>query len=126
MTTKNLLLVFVALVALSPCNAFTLLKEDPICENVNACFEYCENFVDGITGSPSQECCDNLMILNGNVNDEDDGVRRYCSCIEDFSNNHDHPPYLHDCSSTSHGLACGPSGLSVLCSVRSTDSGRYR
>ncbi|KAM3395619.1 non-specific lipid-transfer protein 13 [Capsicum galapagoense] len=94
MTTKNLLLVFVALVVLSPCNAFTLLKEDPICENVNACFEYCENFVDGITGSPSQECCDNLMILNGNVNDEDDGVRRYCSCIEDFSNNHDHPPYL--------------------------------
>ncbi|XP_059284243.1 non-specific lipid-transfer protein 13-like [Lycium ferocissimum] len=97
MATKNLL-VFVALVVvvvLSPCNALIrVLEKDAICEDVNACFEYCENFVDGITGLPTRECCDNLMILNGKVKYEDDGVRRYCSCIVDFSNSHYHPPYL--------------------------------
>ncbi|KAL3364065.1 hypothetical protein AABB24_013020 [Solanum stoloniferum] len=95
MTTKSLLLIFVALiVVLSPCNAFRVYKKDPICEDVDACFASCEDFVDGITEYATWECCSNLMILNNNVKYDEDGVRRYCSCIEDFSNNHYHSPYL--------------------------------
>ncbi|KAK4714378.1 hypothetical protein R3W88_020285 [Solanum pinnatisectum] len=34
--------------------------------------------------------------MNDNVKREYDGVRRYCSCIVDFSNSHDHLPYLQE------------------------------
>ncbi|XP_060190341.1 non-specific lipid-transfer protein 13-like [Lycium barbarum] len=97
MTTKCLL-VFVALVLvvlISPCNAFRVLgPEDAICKNVNAYFEDCENFVDGKNSLPTRKCCNNLKILNGGVKYIKNGVRRFCSCIVDFSNSHDHPPYL--------------------------------
>ncbi|KAL3364064.1 hypothetical protein AABB24_013019, partial [Solanum stoloniferum] len=97
MTTKYLLLVFITLIVLvvlmSPCNA---CNKDPICKDVNARFKTCEKFVVGITSLPTLTCCNNLIIMNDNVKCEHDGVRRYCSCIVDFSNSHDHLPYLQE------------------------------
>lgn len=98
MTTKNLPLIFIALVlvllTISQCNAFKFLKEDEICENVNACAEYYDKFVDGIDGFPIAKCSDNLMMLTSNVRYKDDEVCRYCSCIEDFNTNCYHPSYF--------------------------------
>ncbi|KAF3629345.1 putative early nodulin-like protein 2-like, partial [Capsicum annuum] len=94
MTTKYLL-VYVALVLvvlISPCSAC----KDEVCEYVNAHFEPCEKFVAGFTSCPTYKCCNNLIILNDSVKKENDGVRKYCSCIVNFSNSHDHPPYLQD------------------------------
>ncbi|CAN4103301.1 unnamed protein product [Withania somnifera] len=61
---------------------------------MDACFVYCEVYVDGTAANPTRECCDNLLILNGRVKYIDNGVPRYCYCIEDFSNSHVHPPYF--------------------------------
>ncbi|XP_060188711.1 protein ARABIDOPSIS THALIANA ANTHER 7-like [Lycium barbarum] len=95
MAAKKNILVFVAVVLMvvlisTPCYA----SKDEICKDVDACFEYCEVYVEGITPNPTRECCDNLLILNGRVKYIDNGVRRYCYCIEDFSHSHYHPPYL--------------------------------
>ncbi|MCE3216264.1 hypothetical protein HAX54_005779 [Datura stramonium] len=94
---KKVPLAFVAIVLIfSPCYYASrfLLLEDPICNEVDACFSYCEVYVDGTAANPTRECCDNLLILNGRVKYIDNGVRRYCYCIEGFSNSHYHPPYL--------------------------------
>lgn len=101
MAAKKLLAIIVVFFALllviqRPSNAFKILEEDPICEEVNDCFEYCEDFIDGMARYVTRECCDNLLILNGRVKYVDNGVSRYCYCIEDFSNSHYHPPYLQN------------------------------
>lgn len=97
MTTKYLLafvtLIIVLVILINPCNA---CNKDPICKDVNSRFKTCEIFVVGITPFPSHTCCNNLIIMNDNVKCEYDGVRRYCSCIVNFSNSHDHLPYLQD------------------------------
>lgn len=93
MATKYLLVfvTFIMLIVLIiPCNAC----EDALCEKVNAYFACCEKFVVGRTSHPTSTCCNNLKVLNHNVKYDNDGVRRYCSCIVNFSNSHDHPPYL--------------------------------
>lgn len=100
MAAKKLLALVIAVFAFllaiqRPNNAFKIL-DDPICEEVNDCFEYCEDFIDGIARYATRECCDNLLILNGRVKYVDNGVSRYCYCIEDFSNSHYHPPYLQN------------------------------
>ncbi|XP_049413874.1 protein ARABIDOPSIS THALIANA ANTHER 7-like [Solanum stenotomum] len=97
MSAKKNQLAFVAivLITISPYyNASKIFHEDAICDEVDACFAYCEVYVDGIAANPTRECCDNLLILNGRVKYIDNGVRKYCYCIEDFSNSHYHRPYL--------------------------------
>lgn len=97
MKAKKNLLVYVTIVLIISPYYYThskILHEDAICDEVDACFSYCEVYVDGISANPTRECCDNLLILNGRVKYIDNGVRRYCYCIEGFSNSHYHHPYL--------------------------------
>ncbi|KAM3395622.1 hypothetical protein P3S68_004628 [Capsicum galapagoense] len=96
MAAKKHLILFIAIVQIiNPCYyASKIFSKDAICNEVDACFAYCEAYIEGIGANPTHECCDNLLILNGRVKYIDNGVRRYCYCIEGFSNSHYHPHYL--------------------------------
>ncbi|KAM3301857.1 non-specific lipid-transfer protein 13 [Capsicum chacoense] len=86
------LLVFVAivLIILSPCY---ISRDAQVCEYVAYCFAYCEDYVDGTVEKLTRECCNMLVALNKSVKYHADGPRRYCYCIEEFSNSHYHPHY---------------------------------
>ncbi|KAF3629349.1 putative 26S proteasome non-ATPase regulatory subunit 2 1A-like [Capsicum annuum] len=95
MAAKTNLLFFVIIVLIiHPCFTSKIHYEDEVCYEVADCFAYCEDYVDGIAPNPASDCCGALLSLNGRVKYVKHGVRRYCQCIENFSNSHYHPPYL--------------------------------
>lgn len=92
---KNLLLFFITLVLIiSPCYTSNIHRDTVVCDYVASCFAYCEVYVDGTAKNPTRECCYMLNALNREIKHVGDGARRFCYCIEEFSNSHHHQPYL--------------------------------